>query len=71
MTTPLLPASMMQTAGMSPKFSSRVGGSPRTWAAILAAATRAIASAGKPVLGTPTAFALCHGASTAVAMPTA
>ena len=37
---------------------------------MLSAATRAIASAGKPVLGTPTAFALCHGASTAVAMPT-
>ena len=38
---------------------------------MLSAATRAMVSAGNPVLGTPTAFALCHGAFTAVAMPTA
>src|SRR6266536_2739075 len=71
MTTPLLPASMMHTAGMSPKFSSLVGCSPRICMAMFSAATRAIVSAGNPVFGTPTAFAVVHGALTAAAIPTA
>src|SRR6266705_4815966 len=65
MMTPLFPASMMHTAGMSPKFSSFLGSSPRICDAMFSAATWAIVSAGKPVLGTPTAFAVAQGAFTA------
>src|SRR6266542_5056999 len=46
-TTPLLPASKMHTAGMSPKFSSLVGSSPRICEAMFSAATWAMVSAGK------------------------
>src|SRR6266498_1200684 len=70
-TTPLLPASMMHTAGMSPKLSFLVGSWPRICAAMFSAATWAMVSAGKPVLGTPTALAVVHGAFTAAAIPTA
>jgi hypothetical protein len=70
MITPLLPASITHTAGMSPNASCERGGSPRIWAAMLRAATWAIRSVGKPVLGTPTGVAVCHGTS-AAAMPTA
>ena len=38
---------------------------------MLVAATWAIVSEGNPVFGTPTAFAVCHGALTAAAIPTA
>ncbi len=57
---------MMHTAGMSAKFSSLVGSSPRIWEAMFSAATWAMVSAGNPVFGTPTAFALVHGAFTAI-----
>jgi hypothetical protein len=69
--TPLLPASMTQTAGMSPNALRATGFSPRTWEAMLRAATRACASVGKPVFGTPTGMAVVHGTATAAAMPTA
>jgi hypothetical protein len=59
-TTPLLPASMMQTAGISANDSRLVGCWPRIWAAMLVAATWAMVSAGNPVLGTPTGLAVCH-----------
>jgi hypothetical protein len=62
--TPLLSASMMQIAGMSPKLYFLLGALPRICDTMFVAATWAIVSAGKPVLGTPTAFAVCHGAFT-------
>jgi hypothetical protein len=40
---------MMHTAGMSPKFSSLVGSSPRICEAMFSAATWAMVSAGNPV----------------------
>jgi hypothetical protein len=41
------------------------------WATMLRAATCAISSVGRPVLGMPTAWAVCQGTLTAAAIPTA
>src|SRR4029453_2395689 len=53
------------------KFSTLIGSSPLIWDAMFVAATWAMVPDGKPVFGTPTAFAECHGAFTAAAIPTA
>jgi putative redox protein len=58
MSTPLLPASIMQTAGMSPNALCAAGSWPRICAAMLRAATWAIRSVGKPVLGIPIGVAV-------------
>jgi hypothetical protein len=57
--------------GMSPNSLRVVGGWPRTWAAMLSAATWAWVSGGKPVFGTPTGTAVVQGTVTAAAMPRA
>ena len=69
--TPLLPASITHTAGMSPNSLWAVGRPPRTCAAMFSAATCACVSVGKPVLGTPTGTAVVQGTVTAAAIPTA
>lgn len=69
--TPLLPASIMQTAGMSPSSSWARGRSPRIWVAKFFAATCAIRPVGEPAFGMPSGVDVCQGAGTAAAAPTA
>ena len=69
--TPLLPASIMHTAAISPKSLCLTGGSPLMAAAMLRAATLAIDSVGKPVLGIPIGTDVCQGTGTCAAMPAA
>lgn len=69
--TPLLPASIMQTAAISPNSLWLLSGSPLTAAVMLRAATLAIDSTGNPVFGMPIGTAVCQGTGTCAAMPTA
>ena len=68
--TPLLPASITHTAGISPNSLRSPASRRGPAAAMLRAATLACSSVGKPVFGTPTGTAVCHGSCTAAATPT-
>jgi len=69
--TPLLPASIMHTAALSPEVLVADGRLSLDRRTDVAAATLAMDSVGNPVLGIPIGTAVCQGTGTCAAIPAA